>query len=105
MKTATLNWIRCLRKTKTIQQGNRLAAAGMIAAMLGLGLGGSVAPQESTRLAALERGTRLTPARASWKNHLGNSRTGRVILHTVCLIRHPQKATWHWHGILREFAA
>ena len=105
MKTTTLNWIRCLRKTKPIQQGNRLAAAGMIATIVGLGFGASAGHLEGSRLAALEQDTRLTPARASWKNHLGNSRTGRVLLHTVCLIRHPQKATWHWHGILREFAA
>ena len=105
MKTQVLNWIRFLLKSKTAQNGNRLAAAGMIAATLGLGFGASASPFEASRLAALNRSTRITPARASWKNNLGNSRTGRVILHTVCLIRHPQKATWHWRGILREFAA
>ena len=105
MKTHALNWIRFFLKTKAAQQGNRLAATGMIAATLGLGFGASASPLEASRLAALDRSTRITPARGSWKNSLGNSRTGRVLLHTVCLIRHPEKATWHWHGILREFAA
>jgi hypothetical protein len=105
MKTQVLNWIHFLLKSKTAQNGNRLAASGMIAATLALGLGTAVSQLEGSRLAALDRSARITPARASWKNNLGNSRTGRVILHTVCLIRHPENATWHWHGILREFAA
>ena len=105
MKSNTLNRTLSLRKTKTVQQGNRLAIAAMIAAILGLGLGTSSAPFESARLAPLDRETRIAPPRLNWKNQLGNSRTGRVLLHTVCLIRHPQKATWHWRGILREFAA
>ena len=105
MKTQVLNWIRFVLKSKAAQKGNRLATTGMIAATLGLGFGTSVSPLEGSRLVAWDRSTRITPARASWRNGLGNSRTGRVILHTVCLIRHPEKATWHWHGILREFAA
>jgi|WetSurMetagenome_2_1015567.scaffolds.fasta_scaffold775231_2 hypothetical protein len=105
MKTQAQNWIRFVLKSNAAQNGSRLAAAGMLAATLGLGYGTPVGQPERARLAALDRSTRITPARASWKNSLGNSRTGRVILHTVCLIRHPERATWHWHGILREFAA
>ena len=104
MKTNALNWIRFLLKTNTARCGNRLAVTGMIAATLGLGLGACHDHLERSRLAALDRATRITPVRMSWKNQLGCSRTGRVILHTVCLIRHPQNACWHWRGILREFA-
>jgi hypothetical protein len=37
-------------------------------------------------------------------NSLANFKLGRVLLHTLCLIRHPDKRRWHWHGIVREFA-
>jgi len=31
------------------------------------------------------------------------TRMGRVILHAVCLLRHPSHAHWHWSGMVREF--
>ena len=37
-------------------------------------------------------------------NALAYTRTGRVLLHALCLIRHPAKLRWHWQGIRREFA-
>ncbi|HVR37138.1 MAG TPA: hypothetical protein VMS21_14945 [Methylomirabilota bacterium] len=40
--------------------------------------------------------------RASTQTTLAASRTGRILLHTFCLIRHPDHARWHWQGILRE---
>jgi hypothetical protein len=33
---------------------------------------------------------------------LANSRLGRVLLHALCLARHPAQTRWHWHGIVRE---
>jgi hypothetical protein len=33
---------------------------------------------------------------------LANSRLGRVLLHALCFFRHPDRAQWHWQGILRE---
>ncbi len=42
--------------------------------------------------------------KVSLVNGLAASKAGRIVLHTVCLMRHPEKAAWHWHGILREFA-
>ena len=38
-------------------------------------------------------------------NTLAKSRVGRVLLHSLCLLRHPNRLGWHWRGILREFAA
>lgn len=35
---------------------------------------------------------------------LARSRLGRVTLHALCLLRHPGRLRWHWHGIVREFA-
>jgi len=35
-------------------------------------------------------------------NTLAGSKAGRVILHSLCLLRHPSSAWWHWQGILRE---
>jgi hypothetical protein len=35
--------------------------------------------------------------------YLANYSAGRVLLHVVCLVRHPRRAQWHWSGILREF--
>jgi hypothetical protein len=37
-------------------------------------------------------------------NCFAKSRTGRVLLHALCLARHPAHALWHWRGIVREFA-
>lgn len=34
---------------------------------------------------------------------LGNTRTGRILLHFFCALRHPEHAGWHWRGIVREF--
>ena len=36
-------------------------------------------------------------------NLLASSRPGRVLLHALCLLRHPAHLRWHWHGIVREF--
>ena len=36
---------------------------------------------------------------------LASSRSGRVLLHVLCLLRHPARTHWHWCGILREFKA
>jgi hypothetical protein len=33
---------------------------------------------------------------------LAASRSGRVVLHVLCLLRHPGHAQWHWRGIVRE---
>ncbi len=35
---------------------------------------------------------------------LASSKSGRVILHAVCLFRHPSHAQWHWRGMVRELA-
>jgi hypothetical protein len=36
---------------------------------------------------------------------LASSRTGRVLLHALCVLRRPSHSSWHWRGILREFSA
>lgn len=36
---------------------------------------------------------------------LASSRLGRVLLHALCLLRHPSHSRWHWQGILRELHA
>jgi hypothetical protein len=47
----------------------------------------------------------------SWFYHggprlaLASSRTGRVLLHALCVLRRPSHSSWHWRGILREFSA
>jgi hypothetical protein len=33
---------------------------------------------------------------------LATSRFGRIVLHAICLMRHPDNARWHCDGILRE---
>lgn len=35
---------------------------------------------------------------------LSGTRPGRVLLHALCLLRHPGRLRWHWRGIVREFA-
>lgn len=35
---------------------------------------------------------------------LAEFRWGRVLLHAYCLVLHPGRVRWHWHGIVREFA-
>lgn len=35
-------------------------------------------------------------------NAMASSRLGRVLLHALCLLRHPAHGRWHWVGILRE---
>lgn len=39
---------------------------------------------------------------ANTKAQLATCRTGRVILHVLCLLQHPEHLRWHWSGILRE---
>jgi hypothetical protein len=36
-------------------------------------------------------------------NGMASSRLGRVLLHALCLFRHPAHLRWHWDGIRREF--
>jgi hypothetical protein len=38
-------------------------------------------------------------------NHLAASKSGRMLLHAICLLRHPNHSRWHWKGIMREFAS
>jgi hypothetical protein len=46
----------------------------------------------------------------SWFHHgglrlaLASSRTGRVLLHALCVLRRPSHSSWHWRGIVREFS-
>ncbi len=35
--------------------------------------------------------------------HLSRSRSGRILLHLVCIVRHG-RIQWHFHGIAREFS-
>ena len=35
-------------------------------------------------------------------NQLASFRLGRVLLHALCLVRHPAHVRWHWAGIVRE---
>ena len=35
---------------------------------------------------------------------LVRTRLGRVLLHVACCLRRPSHLSWHWHGIVREFA-
>jgi hypothetical protein len=35
---------------------------------------------------------------------LAQARMARVLLHTLCLLRHPARRRWHWQGIRRELA-
>jgi hypothetical protein len=37
-------------------------------------------------------------------NFLSKTKSGRVLLHALCVLRCPHRAHWHWLGILREFA-
>lgn len=36
-------------------------------------------------------------------NFLSETKSGRVLLHALCLLRCPRHAAWHWRGMLREF--
>ena len=36
------------------------------------------------------------------KLKLSNSRKGRIFLHLICLLCHPNHLNWHLHGIIRE---
>ena len=35
---------------------------------------------------------------------LSETMCGRIVLHLGCLLRRPEHATWHWHGIARELS-
>jgi hypothetical protein len=39
------------------------------------------------------------------KFRLAQTRFGRVVLHVVCCLRKPKHVSWHWQGIVREFAS
>ena len=80
-----------------------LAVAGVFIAALGLTLQPAARLTERTETAVLARSRKAV--HASVIDNLANSKTGRVVLHTLCLVRHPDRASWHWHGILRELAA
>lgn len=84
---------------------HRLAIASAVVATLGLAYGPSINQLDWAGSMEGPNSRKPTAARASWKNALAESKTGRVVLHTMCLLRHPERASWHWHGILREFAA
>ncbi len=32
------------------------------------------------------------------------TRIGRVLLHTLCILKRPENFRWHWQGIRREFS-
>jgi hypothetical protein len=40
----------------------------------------------------------------SMTNTLSSKRSGRVLLHLVCLVRRPDHAGWHWQGVVRELS-
>ncbi len=92
-------------KIRIASLARRLAVAGAVVATLGLAYGPSVNPLGGGECSAIPRSRRSTVNGTSWRNSLGSSKTGRVVLHTMCLLRHPERASWHWQGILREFAA
>jgi hypothetical protein len=46
----------------------------------------------------------IKTAGRAWKNQLGGSRMGRLVLHAMCMMQHPERAGWHWQGMVREFA-
>jgi hypothetical protein len=37
-------------------------------------------------------------------NFFSKTKSGRVLLHALCALRRPRQVSWHWHGIVREFA-
>jgi hypothetical protein len=84
---------------------HRLVVPGACVAALGISLHLPCSQLEGTDSATVYRVRKTTTAKVSRMNGLGGSKAGRVILHTVCLVRHPDRASWHWRGILREFAA
>lgn len=47
---------------------------------------------------------RILACKGGFRAVLAESRPGRVILHTLCLLRRPCRFQWHWQGIVREFA-
>jgi hypothetical protein len=82
----------------------RLAAAAMFIATAGFCFGALPHPTEPSPASAFAGDRTSLHPKVSRMNQLGTSKAGRLVLHTVCLIRHPENAAWHWHGILREFA-
>jgi hypothetical protein len=90
--------------TPTIRLGRRLAAAALFIATAGFGFGSFPQQAEPSPASAIAGDRTSLHPKVSRMNHLGASMAGRLVLHTVCLIRHPENAVWHWHGILREFA-
>src|SRR6267142_5414674 len=52
-------------------------------------------------------GRKSTPfvfSREVIKLRLAQTRFGRVLLHVICCLRKPRSLSWHWRGIVREFA-
>jgi len=92
-------------KARIVPLARRLAIAGAVVATLGLAYGPSINHLHCGECSAIPRARRSTSIGTSWKNGLGSSKMGRVVLHTMCLVRHPERASWHWQGILRELAA
>jgi len=105
MKTNQNQGILPQLKARNVPLARRLAIAGAVVATLGLGSAPSINPHHWGECSATSGGRSSTSAGASWRNGLGSSRTGRVVLHTMCLLRHPERASWHWQGIVRELAA
>ncbi len=92
-------------KNRIFSLAHRLAIVGAIVGMLGITYCPPVSHLESGTSSGIPQSRKSTSAKVGWSNKLGGSKTGRVVLHTMCLFRHPERASWHWHGIMREFAA
>jgi hypothetical protein len=46
----------------------------------------------------------IAAAKGPTVNFLSRTKPGRVLLHALCVLRRPRHVSWHWHGIVREFA-
>jgi hypothetical protein len=46
----------------------------------------------------------IARAKGPTVNFLSKTKSGRVLLHALCVLRCPHRGHWHWLGILREFA-
>jgi hypothetical protein len=83
-----------------------LAASIFLGTLLGsLALAWSKPERCEGTATSVQPHSRISKTRPHLLNDLSSSRSGRVLLHTFCLIRHPERARWHWHGILRELTS
>jgi len=46
----------------------------------------------------------IAPETGAPATTLAGSRFGRVLLHSLCMLKRPNRLRWHWRGIVREFA-